>query len=169
MGHQGAATVRHEVLITVTVDQRRVRRRKATHPLDAAIEALVDEVRLFSDRLGSAGVTVDDPLNPAELSASVRLRSDPTRATHVDDPGSVAGRGHRSAIHRVGTDGGRARLGTRAGRCRRAPLLPGGVVADAARRRDWLGPLLGAAGATRTLTLVMEPIPDLRGGPGRGP
>jgi hypothetical protein len=156
---QAQSTVTHDVLLSVTVDQRRVRARRTTGPVDAAIEALVDETRLFGDRLVTAGLTVDGPLSPAEVSTAVRVRSDPTRTRQVTAMArSLAAATGRDAIEwgpmateacwgHVAVDGSLHR-GFRVGSW---PMLPVGA--------DWLGPLLGSAGATRTVTVVMEPVP----------
>jgi hypothetical protein len=154
--------VTHETLLSVTVDLRRVRSRRSTSPVDAAIEVLLDEVRLFVDRLATAGLSIEEPFTPAELSTAVRLRSDPTRASQAmalsQSLAGAVGRGPlewgpmaiRSAWTHVQVDG-------TVHRCFRAatwPILP--VPAD------WLAPLLGTAGATRTITVVMEPVPTSR-------
>ncbi len=156
---QARSTVTHDVLLSVTVDQRRVRSRRTTGALDAAVEALVDEIRLFSDRLVTAGLTVDDPLSPAELSAGVRIRSDPGRARQTTALSrSLAGATGRDAIEwgpmaaepawgSVTVDGSHHR----GFRVASWPALP--VAAD------WLSPLIGVPGATRTITVVMEPVP----------
>jgi len=156
---QARSTVTHDVLLTVTVDQRRVRARRNVRSFDAAIEVLVDEIRLFSDRLATAGLVVDDPLSPAEVSTAVRLRSDPTRARQATTLAhSLAATTGREAIEwgpmatertwgHVAVDGSLHR----SFRVATWPLLP--VAAD------WLGPLLSTAGATRTVTVVLEPVP----------
>ena len=54
---KAATTVAHEMLLSVTVDQRRVRRRRTVTALDAAVEVLADELRLFAGRLGGAGIS----------------------------------------------------------------------------------------------------------------
>jgi hypothetical protein len=156
---QGRSTVTHDVLVTVTVDLRRVRARRTTGSLDAAIEALVDEVRLFADRLATAGLAVDEPLSPAELSTALRLRSDPTRARQATDVfRSLAASTGRDAIEwgPMATEAvwGHVTVDGSLHRCFRVaswPMLPVGA--------DWLGPLIGTAGATRTVTVVMEPVP----------
>lgn len=156
---QARATVTHEVLLTVTVDQRRVRARRNTPALDAAVEALLDEVRLFADRLAMAGLVVDAPLSPAEVSTAIRLRSDPTRALQVTAVAhSLAATTGRDAIEwgpmATETSWGHIAVDGSLHRCYRVatwPMLPVGA--------DWLGPLLGAAGATRTVTVVLEPVP----------
>src|SRR5690606_24125300 len=73
--------VRHEVLITVTVavgTGRGVRRRGGSGGLQAAISSLLDELRLFRDRLDAAGIQVPAVLSAAELVTAMRVRSDPT-------------------------------------------------------------------------------------------
>jgi hypothetical protein len=159
---QAAVSVHHDVLISVTVDQRRVRRRRAANPLDAAIEAMLDETRLLADRLGAAGLTVDEPLTPDELSTAIRLRSDPTRARQV----TALSRGLAAAAGRSPVEWGPMTVEPtwssvavdgsvhRGYRVASWPLLPVNA--------DWLGPLLVAAGATRTVTVVMEPTPTAR-------
>lgn len=156
---QARSTVTHDVLLTVTVDQRKVRARRNVRSFDAAVEVLVDEVRLFADRLATGGLVVDDPLSPAEVAAAVRLRSDPTRARQVTALAhSLAAATGREAIEwgpmvterawgHVAVDGSLHR----SFRVATWPLLP--VAAD------WLGPLLSTAGATRTVTVVLEPVP----------
>src|SRR5690606_5953354 len=48
LDQQAPVTVAHDVLVSLTIDQRRVRhRRTQTSRLTAAIEALTDELRLF--------------------------------------------------------------------------------------------------------------------------
>lgn len=159
---QGATSVRHDVLISLTIDQRCVRRRSTASPFDAAVEALVDELALLGDRIGSAGLSVSDPLTPAELSVAVRMRSDATRARQVANlERSLAAETGRGPIEWgpmavEATWGGVSVDGSlhRGYRVASWPLLPVGA--------DWLGPLLGSAGATRTITVVMEPVPMSR-------
>lgn len=159
---QSRTTVTHEVLLTVTVDQRRIRGRRNVAPVTAAMDVLIDEVRLFADRLGSAGLVVDDPLSPAEIAAAVRLRSDPTLAGQVTAiTQSLAAATGRDALEwgPMATEPawGHVTVDGSLHRCFRIatwPMLP--VAAD------WLGPLLGTAGATRTVTVVYEPVPIAR-------
>lgn len=156
---QGASSVRHDVLISLTIDQRRVRSRRTSTSVDAAVEALVDELGLLADRLGSAGASVGDPLTPAELSAAVRVRSDATSVRLVTSLGtSLAAGAGRGVIEwgpmAVEVSWGQVRVDGSVHRGYRIaswPLLPVGA--------DWLGPLIGSAGATRTVTVVMEPVP----------
>ncbi|MBI5738875.1 MAG: hypothetical protein HY997_23690 [Mycolicibacterium neoaurum] len=157
---QAPVTVAHDILVTVTIDQRRVRaRRSATSRFAAALDALTDEVRLFSDRLDAAGLTVDQPLTPVELSAALRVRSDPTRAAQIATlTRSLAAAARRGALEWgpmvVEADWGHVRVdGTyhRSYRVAGWPQLPVGS--------DWLGDLLSDTRAVRTVTVVMEPVP----------
>jgi hypothetical protein len=158
--HQAPATVGHEVLVSVTIDRRRVRRsRRSASRLDAAIDALGDEMRLLGSRLDAAGLTANRPLTSAELAETVRTQSDPTRAkqTRAFARSLAAAAGHRSmawAPIAVRAEWSQVRVDSslhRAYRVASWPLLP--VAAD------WLGPLLGEARSTRTVCVVMEPVP----------
>ena len=124
----------------------------------AALEVLAGEVDLLAARLSTAGLVVSPPLSPVELATAIRVRSDPTREHAAGAP--IARRGRRAGCGRVGTDGRRMRLVPRPSRRVGASHLP-----DRRRGRcfpspaDWLAPLLTGGGQTRTLTVVMEPVP----------
>lgn len=163
LDQQAPVTVAHDVLITVTVDQKRVRsRRTQTSRLDVAIAALSDELRLFAARLDSAGFTVSAPLAATDLSAAVRVRSDPARSAQVNTlTRSLAAASHRGALEwgpmvvepewsHVRVDGAIHRSYRVAG----WPQLPVGA--------DWMAPLLTDGRATRTVTVAIEPIPMSR-------
>jgi hypothetical protein len=163
LDQQAPATVAHEILLSVTVDQHRVRtRRSAGSRVDAAIDALNDELRQLTARLEAAGLIVDGPLTPPELATAIRLRSDPTRTAQLDALGrSLAAASQRGGIEwgpmAVEPKWGDVRVDGSIHRTYRVanwPLLP---VAS-----DWLGPLLTDARATRTVCVVMEPVPMSR-------
>ncbi|MEZ5218175.1 MAG: SCO6880 family protein [Ilumatobacteraceae bacterium] len=59
---------------------RSARRRQTSATLAAGIEALCDELRLFTARLEAAGLHVDPPLSPVEITTATRTRSHPTNA-----------------------------------------------------------------------------------------
>lgn len=160
LDQQAPVTVAHDVLIAVTVDQRRARRRRtANSRLADAVDALIDEIRLFAARLDAAGLTVSTPLGTLELSAAVRVRSDPTRTAQVATLGrSLAAAAQRGSLEwgpmvtepawgHVRVDG----VYHRTYRVGVWPQLPVGS--------DWMGGLLTDAHATRTVTVVMEPVP----------
>ena len=160
LDQQAPVTVAHEVTLTLTVDVRRTRRRRNVSQLEAAIAALSEEVRLFVARLDAAGITASEPLSPVELSCLVRLRSDPGRG-RAGQLGalrhSLAAAAGRGAIEwgpmAVGTTWSTCRVDGslhRSYRMASMPMLP--VAAD------WLGPLLVGQAATRTVTMVLEPV-----------
>lgn len=157
---QAPQTVAHDILVSVTVDQRRVRvRRGGGSRLDAALDALDGELRLFASRLDAAGLSVSGPLSPNEVSTAVRVRSDPGRSTQVASLSrSLAAAARRGALEwgpmlvetsrtQVLVDGTFHRSFRIAG----WPQLP--VAAD------WMSDLLTTTPAVRTVTVVMEPIP----------
>ena len=158
---QAPVTVAHEVTFTVTVDQRRVRRRRQMGSFDAALAALADELELFTQRLDGAGMDPSAPLAPNELTALTRMRSDPSR-----------GRARRlralrqslaTAAGRSGIEWGPMALEETWSSCQvdeslhrtyriaALPMLP--VPAN------WLDSLMTDTATTRTVTVVLEPIP----------
>jgi hypothetical protein len=151
------STIAHDVLVTVTVDLGRVRARRGATNIAAGTEVLVDEVSLLAARLSAAGLVVSPPLSPVELATAIRVRSDPTRehSQVARSLAAVSGRGVAEwGPMAVGCDWLHARVDASVHRSYRIagwPMLP--VPAD------WLAPLLTGAGQTRTLTVVMEPVP----------
>src|SRR3546814_15127871 len=70
LAEAGPSAIRHEILVTLTVDQRRIRRRDTSRPDSAAgIDTLFAELRLRPSRLAGAGPTVSPPL-PARATAT---------------------------------------------------------------------------------------------------
>jgi hypothetical protein len=163
LDQQAPAMVAHEILVSVTVEVQRVRvRRNTTSRIETAIEALADEVRLFMSRLEAAGLVVDGPLTPPELTVAIRVRSDPTRTGQLDTlTRSLAAATGRGAVEwgpmAVEADWGHVRVDGSIHRTYRVASWPQLPVAS-----DWLGPLLTDARATRTVCVVMEPIPMSR-------
>lgn len=163
LDQQAPVTVAHDVLVSLTIDQRRVRhRRTQTSRLTAAIEALTDELRLFASRLDSAGLAVSAPLCPMELSSAVRVRSDPTRSSQLATlTRSLAAASRRGALTWgpmvVEPEWTHVRVDAALHRSYRIAVWPQLPVGS-----DWLAPLLTDAHATRTVTVVMEPIPMSR-------
>ncbi|MGH9228921.1 MAG: SCO6880 family protein [Acidimicrobiales bacterium] len=157
---QAPVTTAHDVLVAVTVDQRQVRARRTSRSrLTTAVDTLADELRLFGPRLDAAGLSVEGPLSPVELSAAVRVRSDPGRAAHVTTlTRSLAAATRRGALDwgpmAVEADWGHVRID---GAYHRSywiagwPRLPVGA--------DWLAGLLVETHCLRTVTVVLEPVP----------
>jgi hypothetical protein len=152
---QAAATIAHDVLVTVTVDVALVRSGRRAAGTDVAVAALLDECRQLTSRLEAVGLKVVAPLGPADLCAAVRERSDPGSVPRRS--GSLAaavGRAEaewgpmavRPAWDEVHVD----RAFHRSYRVVAWPMLP--VAAD------WLAPLMTGDVATRTVTVVLEPV-----------
>lgn len=152
----GPFTIAHDVHLTVTADLRRVRGRRGASAVETGIELLVEEARQLAGRLETGGFTVETPLTFIEVCDAVRWRSDPTR--RVAGRQSLAAAAGRSAQEwgpmaveptwfEARVDGSWHRSFAVAG----WPMLP--VAAD------WMGPLLTVDDVTRTVTIVLEPVP----------
>ncbi len=153
---------RHEVLVTVVVSGARGRL-EARHGGDrraAAIETLLEEVRLLARRLEAAGLLVSAPLSAPELARALRVRLDPQVIATLDRRG-------RSLGDRAGlvepADGGP--LATRwawrhwrvDGTYHRAFWF-----AEWPRHEvgpTWMGDVLLYGGAVRTVAMCYQPVP----------
>lgn len=152
------APAAREVLVTLTVDQRRVRAPRQRTPrarLHAALDVLAEETKLFRTRLGSAGLSVQAPLDTASLATIVRRRSDPSCAGQLATLAAAAGRATPEwAPMAVEARWGRVRVDGAWHRSYRIAGWPAlGVPAD------WLSPLLTGTDVTRTVTVIMAPVP----------
>src|SRR5262249_14971389 len=80
-----AATV-HDLLVTVTVDLRRVPRRGVARQAvtDQAADILLEELRLLTGRLEAAGLAVDPPPSASGVAEVLRLRCDPSCVTRIE-------------------------------------------------------------------------------------
>jgi hypothetical protein len=127
--------------------------------VESAIASLVDETRMLSDRLDTAGLRVGAPLDARSLREAIRHRSDPTRSAagaskrrrSLAEAAKLVGTSWgpmavKSSWHHVHVDGSFHRSYFVA----HWPRL--NVPAD------WLRPLLTADTATRTVTMVLEPV-----------
>ena len=162
----GSQATRHETLVTVTINAGKVSSRKAGRgkagedPVRAAVDVLLTEMRLFTQRLEGADLTVSLPLSPAEWSRAMRLRLDPSS--------------------RAALDGRTRSLGEAAGACapdNAAPLAAKSnwtswqtdgawhralYVSDWPRLdvpAAWMQDLMLYNGAVRTVSVFFEPIP----------
>jgi hypothetical protein len=158
----GPLAVAHEVLVTLTVDQRRVRARRGP-TLVAAIEALGEELRLLTSRLEGAGMNVGAPLSAPALARALRVRLDPTRAAGVLTD-------LRSLADLAGLDITR-RYGPMASENAWTDVRVDGTfhrtywVAEWPRLEvgpSWLEPLLLHPGGTRTFSVHYEPVAPTR-------
>jgi len=158
----GPLAVAHEVLVTLTVDQRRVHVRRGP-TLVAAIEALGEELRLLTSRLEGAGMNVGAPLSAPALARALRGRLDPTRAAGVlTDPRSLADLAGLDITRRYGpmatentwTD---VRVDGTFHRTYWVAEWPRLEVGP-----SWLEPLLLHPGGTRTFSVHYEPVAPTR-------
>jgi hypothetical protein len=152
-------SVVHETLLSISVDLGALPHRRGR--LDAVshgLQLLVEELRLLTVRLEGAGLLVDPPLSPAELTAAVRRRSAPFAESAAD------------ALHRTLSAG----LGVSTGDL--APMAVAEdweyVRVDGAVHRSWwvegwprlevpaawMDLLLLGGFCTRTVTVIFEPI-----------
>lgn len=157
---QGPVAVAHEVLLTVTVEVRRVRRRRGTSDsLTAALDALAEEMRTVAARLEAVGLTVEGPLDEADLSGAMRIRSDPLRADQL----ATLRRSLAAAAGRVPVEWTPMVVEPAWTCCRvdsvyhRSYRVAGWPQLPVPT--DWLGGLVGDGRAVRTVTVVMEPVP----------
>ncbi|MEW6473501.1 MAG: SCO6880 family protein [Actinomycetota bacterium] len=163
-------TTAHEVLVSVTIDARRVHPRPGSRQrrgrdgtrLDV-IGALLAELRLLALRLEAAGLVAEPPLSARELATVVRLRLDPScRAdlagrrrslaaqaglVSVPNAGPLATVEHRRSFEADGSQH----------RCFQITEWP---------RRDvpagWMEPLLLDGAGTRTVSLTCFPVAPSR-------
>ncbi|MDP9401771.1 MAG: hypothetical protein M3P85_00225 [Actinomycetota bacterium] len=161
----GPLATRHEVIVTVTVDLRRLRarRRDIRQAEDVGAEVLAEQLRLLTFRLEEAGLEVDPPLSPVQTAEILRLRCDPGAA-----PAMATRSGTLAAM--AGT----------VSRYSAAPLASSTawrhVRADGSLHRtywvsewprldvppNWLEPMLLHAGGVRTFALHCEPVAPSR-------
>ncbi|HSO94810.1 MAG TPA: SCO6880 family protein [Acidimicrobiia bacterium] len=158
----GPLATEHDVVVTLSVDRRRVRR--STDPVnDPAVEALLEELHRFSVRLEHAGLVVDPPLAPAELAGVLRLRADPSGASRLGVTAHANGTnvGHVSAHNQAPLAVAVAWRHVRVDQSWHRTFW----IAEWPRLEapaDWLAGLLLHSGGVRTVTVVYEPVTPSR-------
>lgn len=155
-------TVGHEVLVTVTIDRRRLRgsRRGGDVNEHAAERALSDEIRLLAARLDAAQLDVGLPLSVSDLVIALRRRLDPSGfgcnggtlaeaigVVSVANAGPMATETHWSHLQ---VDGSLHRTYWVA-EWPRLDVPP-----------SWFEPLVLHAGGVRTVAIHYEPTPPSR-------
>lgn len=165
LAEAGPIATSHDVLVTVTVATRRVRRRSSA-ALDgnaASVDALLEELRLLAARLEIAGLTVEGPLSAVQTAEALRLRCDPAAAGTLETRGrslaALAGAVSRYNAGPLATDARWSAL-----------VVDGSVhrtywIAEWPRLEvgpNWLEPLLLHAGAVRCFAIHYEPVPPSR-------
>lgn len=155
----GPLTIGHDTLVTVTLDTRRVRTGVGGDRDAAAVDALLDELHLFSNRLEEAGLTVDPPLGPGELALALRLRSDPsaarrlsTRAQRLAERAAVVSPRNLAPLA-VHTEWRHVRVDQAWHRSYWVAEWPRLEVPA-----EWLSTLLLNPGGVRTVAVVHEPV-----------
>jgi hypothetical protein len=158
----GSLSVAHEVLVTITVDPRRISngRGRGVGQHDGVVDALLEELRLVSMRLEAASLVVGSPLSPTQIAEALRLRLDPgcgpaletRRASLAELAGLVhsyssAPLATRLNWDHVRTDGSLHRTYW----VSEWPRLEVGP--------NWLEPLLLHGAGVRTFSLHYEPVP----------
>ena len=166
LDHAGPMATRHEVLVVVTVEDRRLRlRARADRDRAApAEEALMEEVRLLTTRLDAAGLAVDAPLTPGEVAHAWRSRLDPFRA-----PGVRAGR-RRSLVELAGlvsvANAGPMSIYAEHDHVRVDSAVHAAYFIAEWPRLDvppaWMEPLVLHAGGIRTIAVHYEPVAPSR-------
>lgn len=160
----GPMATRHEVLVTVTVGFTRLRgRHRGSDAVADACQVLAEELRLLAGRLEVAGLSVEPPLSAAELAVALRFRLDPACAPLLARrSASLAEAVEAASIYNAGP------LSLRTGWS--SVAADGGHhvgywVAEWPRLEmpaAWLEPVLLHAGATRTVSVLYEPVPPSR-------
>ena len=157
----GPMSVGHEALVTVTVDQRRVKGgRSRSGSQDDIVNALLEELRLASIRLEAANLAVGPPLSPSATAEVLRLRLDPSCRSRFEARAATL-----------------AQLAGLVSRYSAAPLVTSTgwdhVRTDASMHRtywiaewprlevgpNWLEPMLLQGSGVRTFSLHCEPVP----------
>lgn len=157
----GPLATRREVLVTVMVSAGRVQggSRHGGDQATTAIEVLLEELRLFSDRLEAAGLLVSSPLSPPELAQALRVRLDPTVAATLDrrgrSLGQLAGLAGLANAGPLATEADWSRWRVDAS-MHRSFLVVDWPRLDAPAA--WMADLLLWGEATRTITVIYEPV-----------
>lgn len=160
----GPTAVRHEALVTVTVDPRRVRGRRGDDSAEAAaVDVLLEELRLLTVRLEGAGLMVDPPLSASRTAEIIRLRLDHTAAPRIAARAAslaqLAGvvSAYSAGPMATSAEWGHVRVD---GSWHRTYWVAEWPRLDVPP--NWLEPMLLHAGGVRTFALHYEPVPPSR-------
>lgn len=158
LAEAGPTAVRHDVLVSITVDRRRTRNvRRNTNTGDVGVDVLREELAGLASRLDAAGFRCSLPLNVSALAKAIRSRLDPTVLQRDGRPGTLAEAAGlapwNAAPLSVETDLRHLRAD---GSVHRAYWVGDWPRLD--QGPNWLEPLLLHAGGTRTFALHYEPV-----------
>ncbi len=163
LGSAGPMATRHEVLVAITVAERKLRPRRTEGAETSIDEILLEEVRLLSGRLENAGLAASQPLTPTEIAQGLRARLDPHAA-----PGFG---GHKRTLTELSglvsvPNAGPMSMETSWDHVRVDRSVHASYVIAEWPRLDvppnWMEPLLLHAGGIRTITVHYEPVPHSR-------
>jgi hypothetical protein len=163
LDHARPTATRHEVLVTVVIDTRRVRADRTKDRHTAAVAVLVEELRRLASRLDAAGLRVDEPLSAGELATVLRLRCDPSAtarlSARVGSLGELAGlvAPHNAGPLATSCEWDHVRVDRSLHRTYWIAEWPRLDVTA-----SWFEPLLLHAGSTRSIAIHYEPVPPSR-------
>lgn len=158
--HAVPRSVTHETLVSLTINLAAMPTRR-TRPVDAlaaGLQLLIEELRLFTARLEGAGLRVDSPLTPADVTMAVRSRCAPFEESQTAalSTSLAAGLGVTTgdlAPMAVAEEWDCVRVGRAIHRSWWVEGWPRLEVPAA-----WMDLLLLGGDCTRTVTVVFEPI-----------
>ena len=181
LARSGPVATRHETLVCITVDPRRVRelhRRSAgSHAPSSerhrknrgtsALDALAEEMRLLITRLETAGLVVEGPLSPELLDGVTRSRLDPfTDPSTAPLRRTLAERAQGAITQAEQPIGGPMAMETSWDHVRVDRAFHTSLAITEWPRLDvpanWIEPLLLGGAAIRSVTVVVEPVPPSR-------
>lgn len=157
-----ASATSHEVVVTITVAQDRLGRHRTTrgNP-DAHLQiGLVTSLDALSRGLRSAGLTAADPLDPLGVQHLLRTRIDPVTTGRPARRGGrlrdrLAGlQAHSAGPLALTTDWRHVRVDSVWHRTWWVGTWPRLAVPP-----SWLEPFLSGGGITRTMTVIIVPVP----------
>jgi len=164
LAQAGPTAVTHEVLVTVTVDLRKVRGRSGEQPEDIGTDTLLEELRLLAGRLEASGLLPGAPLSVALTATALRQRLDPSvvrsgarrRATTLAEAAGLVAPWNAGPL---ATETAWDHL-TADGSMHRTYWIAEWPRLDVAP--NWLEPMLLHAGGIRTFALHYEPVAPSR-------
>lgn len=159
----GPFSAHHEVLLAVTVEERRVRRRGKASRDAEMVDAVLEEAGLLQKRLDGAGLGPGEVLGVGGISAVLRARLDPFGLPgHGSGPASLAELVGFVRPHNAGPMAVQAEWDhVRVDRAFHAAY----VIREWPRLEvpaNWMEPLLLHAGGIRTVAMHYEPVPPSR-------
>jgi hypothetical protein len=163
IGDASATAANHETLLTITASGERLRRTQRARSEDPQAvlgRALVSATEALLRGVRSAGLTAGDPLTAADLQRALRRRIDPLAARPRTAPtGRLVERlglitHHTSGPAALELTWRHLHLDAAYHRTYHVASWPRLAVPP-----SWLEPFLSAGGVTRTMTVVLTPVP----------